>query len=184
MFAIRAALSGASDTTERLSLKWTPIPSAVLRLVTHAPLKWRAAVLTTLMVTALVLLYVSRSPSPVAAPLSDARFAGAGLDQVLTYPLPAQLNPALLAQRDSTLAARERARRAGAMKNNVPSLILAETVLLTAEGAVRTGDLARAASGYVSAIPQYRKAQQEAEALRRDAQQALARASGSATSRC
>ncbi|HLB81552.1 MAG TPA: serine/threonine-protein kinase [Gemmatimonadales bacterium] len=176
LFAIRAALSGASDTTERLSLKWTPIPSAVLRLVTHAPLKWRAAVLTTLMVTALVLLYVSRSPSPVAAPLSDARFAGAGLDQVLTYPLPAQLNPALLAQRDSTLAARERARRAGAMKNNVPSLILAETVLLTAEGAVRTGDLARAASGYVSAIPQYRKAQQEAEALRRDAQQALARA--------
>src|SRR5256885_10918629 len=62
------------------------------------------------------------------------------------------------------------------MKNNVPSLILAEAVLLAAEGAVRTGDLARAASGYVSAIPQYRKAQQEGEALRRDAQQALARA--------
>src|SRR6184192_47650 len=176
LFAIRAALSGASDTTQRLSLRWSPIPSAVLRLVTHAPVKWRAAVLTTLMVTALVLLYVSRSPSPVAAPIGDAQFAGASLDQVLGYALPATLNGALVAQRDSTLAARERARRAGAMKNNVPSLILAETVLLTAEGALRSGDLARAASGYVSAIPQYPKAQQEAEALRREAQLALARA--------
>src|SRR5881275_495440 len=176
LFAIRAALSGASDTTERLSLRWTPIPSAVLRLVTHAPLKWRAAVLTTLMVTALVLLYVSRSPSPVAAPLDNTPFAGASLDQVLGYALPVNLNAALVAQRDSTLEARELARRAGAMKNNVPSLILAETVLLTAEGALRAGDLARAASGYVSAIPQYRKAQQEAEALRREAQLALARA--------
>src|SRR5947207_11635028 len=86
LFSIRAALSGASDITERLSLRWTPIPSAVLRLVTHAPLKWRAAVLTTLMVTALVLLYVSRSPSPVAAPLdNNTPFAGASLDQVLGY---------------------------------------------------------------------------------------------------
>src|SRR6266699_6142600 len=176
LFAIRAALSRASDTTERLSLRWTPIPSAVLRLVTHAPLKWRAAVLTTLMVTALVLLYVSRSPSPVAAPLDNTPFAGASLDQVLGYALPVNLNAALVAQRDSTLEARELARRAGAMKNNVPSLILAETVLLTAEGALRAGDLARAASGYVSAIPQYRKAQQEAAALRREAQLALARA--------
>ena len=176
LFAIRAALSGASDTTERLSLRWTPIPSAVLRLVTHAPLKWRAAVLTTLMVTALVLLYVSRSPSPVAAPLDNTPFAGASLDQVLGYALPVNLNAALVAQRDSTLEARELARRAGAMKNNVPSLILAEAVLLTAEGALRSGDLARAASGYVSAIPQYRKAQQEAEELRREAQLALTRA--------
>src|SRR4029077_1830623 len=104
---------GASDTTERLSLRWSPIPSAVLRLVTHAPLKWRAAVLTALMVTALVLLYVSRSPSPVAAPANNAPFAGATLDQVLGFALPASLNGALVAQRDSTLAARDRARRAG-----------------------------------------------------------------------
>src|SRR5690348_8934441 len=46
LFGIRAALSGATDTTERISLRWTPIPSAVLRLVTHAPLKWRATALT------------------------------------------------------------------------------------------------------------------------------------------
>ncbi|HYU89458.1 MAG TPA: serine/threonine-protein kinase [Gemmatimonadales bacterium] len=176
LFSIRAALSGATDTTERLSLKWTPIPSAVLRLVTHAPIKWRAAALTALMVTALVLLYVSRSPSPFAAPFPDAELTGATLDQLLTYPVPAPLNPALVAQRDSALAARERARRAGAMKNNVPSLILAETVVQNAERGLRTGDLARAASGYLSAIPQYAKAQAEAEALRREAEQAIARA--------
>src|SRR5260221_570732 len=67
LFSIRAALSGASDTTERLSLRWTPIPSAVLRLVTHAPIKWRAAAPTAVMVTALGLVYLSRSPSPLAA---------------------------------------------------------------------------------------------------------------------
>ncbi|HMH82466.1 MAG TPA: serine/threonine-protein kinase [Gemmatimonadales bacterium] len=176
LFSIRAALSGASDTTERLSLRWTPLPSAVLRLVTHAPLKWRAAALTTLMVTALVLLYVSRSPSPVAAPSLAAGLASASLEQLLTYPLPARLNSALVAQRDSALANRERARRAGALKNNVPSLILAETVLQNAERALRSGDLARAASGYLSAIPQYQKAQHEGEGLRRDAEQAIARA--------
>ena len=175
LFSIRVALSGASDTTERLSLRWTPIPSAVLRLVTHAPIKWRAAVLTALMVTALVLLYVSRSPSPVAAP-SAAEFGGVTLDQLLLFPVPAHLNPALVAQRDSALAARERAQRAGAMKNNVPSLILAETVVQNAERALRTGDLARAATGYLSAIPQYAKAQAEGEALQRDAEQAIARA--------
>src|SRR5881296_3799120 len=112
LFSIRAGLSGATDTTERLSLRWTPIPSAVLRLVTHAPIKWRAAALTALMVTALVLLYVSRSPSPVAA-LPDAELTSATLDQLLTYPVPVHLNAALVAQRDSALAARERARRAG-----------------------------------------------------------------------
>ena len=176
LFSIRAGLAGATDTTERLSLRWTPIPSAVLRLVTHAPIRWRAAVLTTLMVTALVLLYVSRSPSPVAAPFPDAELTTATLDQLITYPLSAHLNAAIVAQRDSALAARERARHAGAMKNNVPSLVLAEAVAQTAERAVRTGDLARAANGYLSAIPQYAKAQAEAEVLQREAQQAIARA--------
>jgi len=174
LFAIRAALSGASDTTQRLSLRWTPIPSAVLRLVTHAPVKWRAVVLTTLMAMVLVVFYVSRSPSPVAAPAADV--AGATLDQVVSLPMPTGLNPALLGQRDSTLAARERARQSGAVKNNVPSLVLADAMLITAERALRRGDLGRAASGYVNAIPEYRKAQEEAETLRRQAQQALARA--------
>ncbi|HKW42166.1 MAG TPA: serine/threonine-protein kinase [Gemmatimonadales bacterium] len=176
LFSIRAALSGASDTTERLSLRWTPIPTAVLRLVTHAPLRWRAAALTTLMATALVVLFVSRSPSPSAAPPAGADAGGVTLDQLLEYPVPANLNPAIMAQRDSALAARLRARRAGAMKNNVPSLLLAEAVVQTAERALRTGDVAHAANGYLSAIPQYAKAQVESEQLRQDAQQAITRA--------
>ncbi len=175
LFSIRAALSGAGVTTERLGLRWTPIPATVLRLVTHTSVKWRAVVLTTLMVTALVLLYVSRSPSPVAAP-PGAGLVAMPLDQLIGYPLPPELNLALTAQRDSALAARERARRAGAMKNNVPSLVLAETVLQMAEGAIRSGDIARAASGYVGAVPEYAKAQTEAEALRRDAELAITRA--------
>ena len=172
--SIRAALSGASELTARLTPRWTPLPDAALRLVTHMSLKWRAAVLTALMVTALVLLYVSRSPSPVAAPLGTD--ATATVDQLLAYPLPAGLNAALTAQRDSALAARDRAHRAGAMKNNVPSLLLAETVLQNAERAVRAGDQAHAASGYLSAVAQYGKAQHEADGVRREAQQAIARA--------
>jgi serine/threonine-protein kinase len=173
LVSIRAGLSGATETTERLSLDWTPIPRAVLRLVSAVPLKWRAAVLTTLVVTALVLLYVSRSPSPAAAPVEAA---SATLDQLVTYPVPTPLNPALASRRDSALAARERARRSGAIKNNVPSLTLPETMLQNAERALRTGDFAHAASGYAGVIPLYAKAQDEAATLRRDAEQALARA--------
>jgi serine/threonine protein kinase len=176
LFSIRAALSGASEITARLGPRWTPVPSVLLRLVTHAPIRWRAAVLTALMVTVLILVYVSRSPSPSAAPPPAADASTVTLDQLVTFPLPPGLNPALTAQRDSALAARERARIAGAMKNNVPSLILAETLLLTAERALRTGDVARAASGFAAAGPQYQKAQGEAEALHHDAELAITRA--------
>jgi len=58
----------------------------------------------------------------------------------------------------------------------VPSLILAEAVVQNAERALRTGDPARAASGYLGAIPQYAKAQAEGEALRREVDLAIARA--------
>ncbi|HYK83476.1 MAG TPA: serine/threonine-protein kinase [Gemmatimonadales bacterium] len=176
LFSIRAALSGASETTARFGPRWTPFPAALLRLVSYAPIKWRAAALTALMVAALVLLYVSRSPSPFAAPSPGLDAAGVSLEQLVAYPLPPGLNPALTAQRDSALAKRERARRAGAIKNNVPSLMLAELTLQTAERALRSGDLARAASAYASAMPQYAKAQAEAETLQRDATQALGRA--------
>src|SRR2546425_6290642 len=69
LFSIRAALSGASDTTERLNLRWTPIPSAVLRLVTHAPIKWRAAGLAAPVGAAPGLLFLSRPPPPHPPPL-------------------------------------------------------------------------------------------------------------------
>src|SRR5207245_2477560 len=93
--SIRAALSGASEPTARLAPRWTPLPDAALRLVTHMSLKWRAAVLT---------------------------------------------------------------------------------VLQHAERAVRAGGPAHAASGYLSAVTQYGKAQHEADGIRREAQLAIARA--------
>src|SRR2546427_7778882 len=58
--SIRAALSGASETTALLAPRWTPIPAAALRLVTHTPLKWRAAGLTAPMGAAPGVVYVSR----------------------------------------------------------------------------------------------------------------------------
>ena len=168
--SIRAALSGASEPTTRMALHWTPIPAAALRLVTHAPLKWRALVLSALALVAAVLFWTSPPSSPGTAPAPpDGGLTSATVDQLIAYPLPAGLNSALTAQRDSALAARERAHRAGAMKNNVPSLLLAETVLQNAERALRAGDQPHAATGYLSA-------QREADALRREAQQAVARA--------
>jgi len=98
------------------------------------------------------------------------------LDQLVEMPLPDKLNPALAALRDSALAARRRARAAGAMKNNVPSVVLAETMLHTAELGLRQGDRARASNGYVSAVPQFNNARTEAEQLRWEAEQAITRA--------
>src|SRR5438067_1607151 len=43
LVSLRAALSGAADTSARLSLRWTPLPASGWwwRLVTYAPPKWR-----------------------------------------------------------------------------------------------------------------------------------------------
>jgi eukaryotic-like serine/threonine-protein kinase len=185
LLGIRAALSGASEPTERLPARWTALPTPVLRLLTYTPLRWRVVTLSALLGVALVLLYASRlggpaqrpAPGPAAAPASPAMAeAAVPLDRLLQTPLPPGLNLAVLALRDSALKARERARAAGAMKNNVPSLVLAETMVQTAELALRNGDQARASSGYVSAVPQYRKAGNEAEQLRRQADLAITRA--------
>jgi hypothetical protein len=86
------------------------------------------------------------------------------------------VNPALVAVRDSALKARQRARRVGAIKNNVPSVVLAEAMLQTAEHGVRSGDQAHASGAYLSAVTQYRKAEAEVEKLRKEAALAIARA--------
>ncbi len=183
LLGIRAALSGASGTTERLAPRWTAIPAPLLRLITHAPMTWRVVVLSTLTVVAALLWYVSRTPPPptptpppAARPLPAAVLAGASVDQLIQYPLPGGLNSALLALRDSALGTRERARRTGAMKNNVPSMVLAETVLQTAEQAIRSGAEARASNAYLSAVSEYKKAQGEVEQLRQEAERLIARA--------
>jgi hypothetical protein len=190
LLGIRSALSGATDRTQRLNPRWTPIPRPVLRLVTHASLRWRVAVLSALAAVVLVLAYATRgnvepvepSPAAAAAPESPAPQPSAThpvpttLKHLLAAPLPPAVTGALVALRDSALAARERARRVGAIKNNVPSVVLAETMLQTAEQGVRSGDQAHASGTYLSAVSQYRKAQVEVERLRKEAELAIARA--------
>src|SRR5437870_4431597 len=83
LLGIRAALSGASDTTQRLSPRWTPIPLPLLRLITHTPLKWRVVVLSALAAVVLALFYVSRGavqpallPPQVGGPFPGAAPGG------------------------------------------------------------------------------------------------------------
>jgi predicted Ser/Thr protein kinase len=168
LLGIRAALSGATDTTtQRLNLRWTPLPAPVLKLVTHAPLKWRLAVLSTLAVVVALLVF---SPSP--PPREEAR------PRPVTGPVATQIPavPAALgARRDSALAARDRALQAGALKNNVPAMLLGESMLQTSDQALQAGDQSRALSGYVAAVDQYVKARQEALRLDQEARRMIDR---------
>ena len=172
LVAIRAALSGAGQTTERLGPRWTPLPAPVLRLVSHAPMRWRVVVLASLALVVALLVSRSSGPPAPAAPLAPPT---ATLDQLIAEPLPGGLSPALLQPRDSALAARGRAQQAGAMKNSVPALALAEAALQNAERGIRVGDLAQATSSYLAAIGQYMVATRQAEALRREAEAVIGR---------
>ena len=82
----------------------------------------------------------------------------------------------MAALRDSVLAVRGRAERAGAQKNTVPSWAIAETMLASADQAVRAGEQTRATSMYGGAVDQYRKAGREAVVLRSEAEQLISRA--------
>jgi hypothetical protein len=167
LVGIRAALSGAGDsTTQRLGEHWSRIPLWALRMLQHAPLKWRLTVLGLLAVTVTAVAYLSlTAPPPAAAPGVSAD-TGA----------PANLNPAIRALRDTAAAARARALAAGALRNNVPSMLVAETMWENAEQAARRGAVTRASTGYQGATDQYRKAVTEADAMRADAASAIERA--------
>ncbi|MBI1966796.1 MAG: protein kinase [Gemmatimonadetes bacterium] len=181
---IRDALSGATDSPTLRLASWTAGPALVVRLLRHAPLKWRLAALTALAGVAVVLLYFSlttpaldegaTAAAPAPAPARSAPPA-AGPRLPPDSAVLANLNPALRARRDSAFAERERALLAGAMKNEVPSVALAETMLEASDRALRAGDQARALSGYVAAVGQYRKARAEADELRREARRAVDR---------
>jgi len=171
LIAIRAALSGAGDeTTQRLGIRWTPLPGPVLKLVTQAPMKWRIAVLSALALVVALLLF---SPSPPA--VDDAT---AGQRVAPPGPVASQIPPvslALSARRDSALAARDRAIQAGALKNNVPAMVLAETMFQVSEQALVGGNQSQALNGYIAVVEQYRKAQDEAHVLQQEAAQMLQR---------
>src|SRR5437870_1574430 len=172
LVAIRAALSGAGQTTERLGPRWTPLPAPVLRLISHAPMRWRVVVLASLALVVALLVSRSSGPPSLVAPLAPP---AATLEQLIAEPLPGGLSLALLQSRDSALAARIRAQQAGAMKNSVPALALAEAALQNAERGTRVGDLAQATSSYLTAISQYAVAARQAEALRREAETVIVR---------
>jgi predicted Ser/Thr protein kinase len=161
--AIRAALSGATDgTTQRLG-RWTPIPAPLLKLVTHTPMRWRVAVLSALALVVAVLVLVPPPPEPVAAVPTLGRAPG-----VPTVEMPVTLNPALGAVRDSAWGYRSRAEASGAIKAGLPSALLGENMLQTADAQAVAGDLARAAQFWRGAVTQYREALREA-ARERDA---------------
>jgi eukaryotic-like serine/threonine-protein kinase len=169
LLGIRAALSGATDTTtQRLGLRWTPLPGPVLKLVTHAPLKWRLAVLTTLAVVVALLVLSPNQPPEEPAP-SSRPLAGPVATEIPT------VSVALGARRDSALGARDRAVQAGALKNNVPAMVLGETMLQASEQALQAGDQPRAVTGYVAVVDQYRRARQEALTLDQEARRMIDR---------
>jgi len=170
LLGIRAALSGAGEeTTQRLGIRWTPLPGPVLKLVTQAPMKWRITVLSALALVVALLLF---SPSPPAADQpTGARAAPPG-------PVASEIPPvslALSARRDSALAARDRAILAGAIKNNVSTMALAEAMFQVSEQALVAGNQSQALNGYIAVVEQYRKAQDEARALGQEAAQMLQR---------
>jgi len=170
LLGIRAALSGAGEeTTQRLGIRWTPLPGPILKLVTQAPMKWRVAVLSALAVVVALLLF---SPSPPAADERPGpRVAPPG-------PVASQIPPvslALSARRDSALAARDRAIQAGALKNNVPTMSLAEAMFQVSEQALVAGNQSQALNGYIAVVEQYRNAQTEARVLQQDAAQMVRR---------
>ena len=174
LLGIRAALSGAGEeTTQRLGIRWTPLPAPVLKLVTQAPMKWRIVVLSALAIVVALLLF---SPAPPAAdevvpPLPRSTDAPAG-------PVASQIPPvslAVSARRDSALAARDRAVQAGALKNNTPAMVLAETMFQVSEQALVRGNQSQAINGYIAVLDQYRKATIEAQTLQREATQMIQR---------
>ena len=165
LVAIRLALSGAGETTtQRLVGRWTPIPNALLRLAQPLSVRSRALTLGALAAVALVIVFVSRSSSNGGLP--DTAPPG---PVTVGQPRPVVLNPALASMRDSVFSARTRAEAAGAMKNNVPSWLVAESMLQGAEQAVSSGSVSRAAASYSAALDQYRRARREADSLRADA---------------
>ncbi len=178
---IRSALSGAGDEATQPLGRWTPLPGPVLKLITHAPMKWRLGVLAALAAVVILLLYAPSTPPPdtrvvIAPPAAAAPAPAAGL--VAPPPAPPDALPVSLvvsARRDSALAAHDRAVGAGAKKNNVPGMILGETMFEASDRALRAGDQSRALSGYVEAARLYIRARAEARQMEREAQHMVER---------
>ena len=167
---IRSALSGADDEATQPLGRWTPLPRPVLKLITHASMKARLAVLGALAAVVVLLLYAPGQPAaepgnqvrpnpPAAAPIPDGT----------------PVSVAVGTRRDSAWAARDRAVSAGALKNNVPAMILAETMFQASQQALQAGDQTRALRGYMEAEQQYGRARAQARVMDREAQRMVER---------
>ena len=174
---IRLALSGADNEATQPLGRWTPLPRPVLTLITHAPMKWRLGVLGALAAVVILLLYAPNQPAaetdvpPTAAPPP----ALVAPPPPAPAPAAAPVSVAVSTRRDSALASHERAVAAGADKNNVPAMILGETMLEASDQALRAGDQSRALGGYVEAARQFARARDEVRTMEREAQRMVER---------
>jgi len=187
---IRAALSGADEEATQPLGRWTPLPRPMLKLITHASMRARLAVLGALAAVVVLLLYAPGPPAEeaggAAATIPPAQHvaggggpgAPGGPGGLAAPPPPPRTAPVSLAvssRRDSALAARDRAITAGAQKNSVPSLLLAQTMLETSDRALQRGDQSLALRGYVESAQRYAQARDEARAMEREAQHMIQR---------
>lgn len=178
---IRAALSGADEEATQPLGRWTPLPRPVLKLISHASMRARLAVLAALAFVVLLLLY---------APSQSGQDSSGGAAPILPNPpqpsgglvAPPAANPdappvslAVSTRRDSALASRDRAIAGGAQKNSVPSLLLAQTILEASDRALQRGDQSLALRGYVESYQRYGQAREEARGMEREAQHMIER---------
>src|SRR5712692_5492298 len=170
---IRAALSGADEAATQPLGRWTPLPRPVLKLITHASMRARLAVLGALAAVVLLLLY---APGQSAEDQSSRAVVNPPAAPP-AIPAGTPVSLAVSSRRDSAVAARERALAAGAQKNSVPALILAQSVFEASDQALRRGDQSLALRGYVEAAQQYGRARDEARAMDREAQHMIERVS-------
>ncbi|HTI04825.1 MAG TPA: serine/threonine-protein kinase [Gemmatimonadales bacterium] len=183
---IRSALSGADDEATQPLGRWTPLPRPMLKLITHAPMKWRLAVLGALAAVVILLVYAPSQPAndqanavplnpPPVAPTANATQLAPPATLATPAPNGAPVSLAVSMRRDSALAARDRAVLAGARKNSVPAMILAESMLEMSDHALQIGDQSRAIRGYDEAAQQYNRARDQARVMGREAQRMVER---------
>ncbi len=171
---IRAALSGADDEATQPLGRWTPLPQPVLKLITHASMRARLAVLGALAAVVLLLLFSPGQPgdndaNAVLAPPPVIPAAPATPLIVPPTVTEAPVSMAVSIRRDSAFAARDRALAAGALKNSVPAWILAESIFQASEQALQAADQSRAIRGYVESESQYARARAQARVMDREA---------------
>ena len=176
---IRAALSGADEEATQPLGRWTPLPRPVLKLITHASMRARLAVLGALAAVVVLLLYAPGQPAAEPGNAGGANPSVSAPPPGFGAPPPAAgvepVSIAVSTRRDSALAARDRAIVAGAQKNTVPALLLAETMFQASEQALQRGDQSLALRGYVEAAQRFGHARDEARAMDREAQRMIDR---------